>query len=102
MRDSEATTVRFDDEQNYVDGPTAVVYQCSVKWDELQATENEHVRHCTNCSQSVFAVVDRDGFAQAVAAGKCVMVKSKSHGLYLGGPSLVDYCAPQTQLTWDD
>lgn len=100
-RDPNPTPVEFGDGQDENGRSFAVVYQCQVKWDDLPRTLHEQVRYCTNCEQHVFAVRDRKGFEQAVAAGKCVMVETKSAGLLLGGPAITDYCAPGKRLMWD-
>ena len=76
----------------------AMVYQCRVKWAELQLTEHDQVRYCTNCSQPVFHVLDTKDFARAVAAKQCVMIKPKS--VFLG---IIDYeYEPKSLLKWDD
>lgn len=56
------------------------VYRCQKAWDELQATGHDDVRHCNQCNQSVYQVVDVDGFRRAVAQGRCVMVQGYQRG----------------------
>lgn len=80
----------------------AVVYQCRVKWSDLQPTDHDQVRYCTNCSQPVFHVLDTKDFARAVAAKQCVMVKPKDRTRnYLGGVGYLPY-KEEDLLNWDD
>ncbi len=79
----------------------ALVYECPVKWDELQQTEHDQVRYCTNCSQPVFHVLDTKDFARAVAAKQCVMVKSKRSGISIG-EAAAEYRIRVDALKWDD
>jgi len=62
----------------------AQVYQCRVKGEDLQLTEHDQVRYCTNCSQPVFHVLDTKDFVRAVAAKQCVMVQTKDRRQLLG------------------
>lgn len=77
----------------------ALIYQCREKWENLQATENDLVRYCTNCSQPVFHVTDVNDVHLAAAAGRCVMVKPKDGGPYLG--MAVTQHDDKTSLNWD-
>ena len=79
----------------------ALVYECPVKWDELQQTEHDQVRYCTNCSQPVFHVLDTKDFARAVAAKQCVMVQTKERGQFLGD-GMWKTLEPESLLNWDD
>ena len=81
----------------------ALVYQCRVKWDELQPTEHDQVRYCTNCSQPVFHVLDTKDFVRAVAAKQCVMVQTKERKqLFLGEAAAWHDYRTETQLKWVD
>jgi hypothetical protein len=79
----------------------AVVYRSRVQWEDLQQTENDQVRYCTNCSQPVFHIADAQDLHRAVAAGRCVMVKPpKPRGHFLGMPAFID--SSEKPLQWDD
>lgn len=75
--DTTPTPIPEFDERDSEGRKLALVYQCRVKWDELQQTEHAQVRYCTNCSQPVFHVFDKADFARAVASKECVMIKPK-------------------------
>ncbi len=79
----------------------AVVYRCRVQWEDLQQTDNDQVRYCTNCSQPVFHVADSQNLHRAVAAGRCVMVRPPDGRRYfLGELRAIDW-SPKP-LQWDD
>lgn len=79
----------------------AMVYQCRVKWEELQPTENDQIRYCTNCSQPVFHVLDTKDFVRAVAAKQCVMIQTKERKQFLGD-GMWKTIEPESLLKWDD
>lgn len=79
----------------------AMVYQCRVKWYELQPTEHDQVRYCTNCSQPVFHVLDTKDFVRAVAAKQCVMIQTKESRQFLGD-AMWKTIEPESLLKWDD
>lgn len=84
-RDAVPTVVEVGHADKVDERVFAEVYRCGTAWDELQPTENPQVRHCTRCTQSVFAIRDRAGLMQAIAAGKCVMLMPvKGSTMYVG------------------
>ena len=80
----------------------AQVYQCRVKWEELQHTEHDQVRYCTNCSQPVFHVLDTKDFVRAVAAKQCVMVQTKERRQFLGDAVFRHTSESDSLLKWEE
>ena len=80
----------------------AQVYQCRVKWEELQVTEHDQVRYCTNCSQPVFHVLDTKDFVRAVAAKQCVMVQTKERRQFLGDAVFRHTSESESLLKWEE
>ena len=102
MTEDEPTPIHFADNRDAEGRKLAVVYRCRVKWEELEVTSHDQVRYCHNCSQPVHQVQDWDGFAQAVAAGRCVLVKPEGRTEhYLGEGCARHHAMPHT-LAWDD
>lgn len=98
---TEPTPIHFYEDRDPSGRKLAVVYSCRVKWEELELTNSDLVRYCTNCSQPVFHVSDRNDYERAVAAKRCVMVKpTDKPTLYLGTP-VFDYVRDST-LNWDE
>ena len=72
MTDSEPTTLSLKPDS---DASSVWVYRCLKAWGALQATDQKEVRYCDSCKQSVYQVIDMDGYEQAVAKRRCVMVE---------------------------
>ncbi len=101
--DSNPTLVHFYKDRDEGGRKLAVVYACRMKWDELQRTESDLVRYCTNCSQQVFQVGDINDFEQAVAARRCVMVKAAPGGaMVVGQPDGRSRYRVDGPLKWPD
>ena len=98
---TEPTPIHIYDDRDESGRKLAMVYACRVKWDELELTNSDLVRYCTNCSQPVFQVADRNDFERAVAARRCVMVKPKGARDYLLGAPSIGY-DPNPKLQWDE
>ncbi|MDO8775190.1 MAG: hypothetical protein Q7K57_42090 [Burkholderiaceae bacterium] len=63
---------------NEPDASVVQVYRCQKNWDDLQISGHDDVRYCDNCKQVVHRVIDVQGFQQAVAHGRCVMIEGRS------------------------
>ena len=98
---TEPTPINFYEDRDESGRKLAMVYACRVKWEELEPTNSDLVRYCTNCSQPVFQVADRNDFERAVAARRCVMVKPKGARDYFLGAPIVDYVR-DSPLNWDE
>lgn len=93
MTDTKPTAFLLSDEPN---ASPVQVYQCQKRWDELQTSGQEDVRHCDSCKQSVYRVIDVQGFQRAVAHGRCVMIEGRdvvrgAQAIALGKPGSVNY-----------
>lgn len=86
--------------------PTYVqVFRCQKSWDELLISSHDGIRQCDQCKQSVYQVVDIDGFERAVAQGRCVMVQGYQRGsaestMVVGNPEMARHKKSQL-LSWD-
>lgn len=86
----------------------AAVYRCKIAVAELEETDRPDAKHCGRCGQSVFKVVDFDGFDRAVAARGCVWgpqdlgnpVGAKTLGNFLGRATQLHY-ETGGPLAWD-
>ena len=47
-------------------------FLCPQKWDSLEPTENQHIRHCPECKKDVHLVRNKEEFAAHAAKGHCV------------------------------
>ena len=100
---AEPTPIHFYKDRDAGGRRLTVVYACRVKWEELERTENDLVRYCTNCSQPVFQVADLNDFERAVAARRCVMVKPEAgHSMFVGIPGNTVAYVTQGPLKWED
>lgn len=98
---TEPAPIHFYEDRDSNGRKLAVVYSCRVKWEELELTNSDLVRYCTNCSQPVFHVSDRNDYEHAVAARRCVMVKPAGKPTLYLGDRLGDYVRT-SPLNWDE
>ena len=47
-------------------------YQCNLNWDALDKTNNEFIRHCSQCKKDVKLCVDDKTIDIASIEGKCI------------------------------
>ena len=53
------------------------IYECPLKWDALDESDNEDVRHCHVCDKDVFLFKDGKALMDALFFDRCVAVKGK-------------------------
>lgn len=47
-------------------------YKCSLKWDDLEVTDNPDVRHCIECKKNVYHIKAGSDISIAIENGACV------------------------------
>ncbi|MEL6930970.1 MAG: hypothetical protein AAFO95_20440 [Cyanobacteria bacterium J06600_6] len=52
-------------------------YQCPQSWENMQATENDSVRFCNACQESVFYCMSKQEAEQHTRQGNCVAIASE-------------------------
>ena len=50
-------------------------FECPKRWQDLQATEDPHVRHCTSCERSVHLCQNQRQLEGHIAEGHCVAIR---------------------------
>ena len=50
------------------------LFKCPQRWDRLQPTAEERVRHCTECDRDVHLALTEEEFQRHRDAGHCIAV----------------------------
>lgn len=51
------------------------VFQCPRTWDRFTPTEQENIRHCSECDRDVHLVLTEEEFRRHAEGGHCVAVR---------------------------
>ena len=107
-RDNELTPIKLDG-QSADDNRVAAVYQCRLRLQDLKETDQPDIKFCDHCQQRVFRVTDVEGFAQAVAAKRCIWTQAgwsesdqATQSSYILGKVAGVYKTTPTKLNWDN
>ena len=68
-------------------------FECSKKWSDLKATDNQNIRFCSACNHEVYLAASQSEFDQYAADGKCVAIKEAEWDM-LGmpeGKAIIEY-----------
>ena len=49
-------------------------FKCPKKWDDLVITEDQKVRHCQQCNQSVTLCTSRKEIERLTSKGECIAI----------------------------
>lgn len=55
------------------------IQQCSKKWSDLCPTNDEPIRFCATCAESVHLVHNQDDFDNALTTKVCVTIANKTN-----------------------
>jgi len=53
------------------------IYECPLKWDALDMTGKDNIRHCHVCDKDVLLCEDGQALLDALCFDRCIAVKGK-------------------------
>ncbi len=73
--------------------PVSFKFQCPLKWEVLQSTENAAIRFCDQCREKVYFCATDEETIEHASAGHCIareMPKESQMPLMIGRPKIED------------